>query len=563
MFSNNNIGKKFTILKKPKEENIRLLFKKPLSSSQKKNNNYKIIKSYNKINIRQNKTISNIVKAYSNDIKYKYKIIPKKKNSFSEMKNSNKTLNFNESELIINNSKKNLENNLNTIANNKYNDQNNSIKNKYKNNSIDKEFENVFKLKLGKKDRIGKYTKNFESIGNGLNLKQKEKLKKLKNLLFWIERKQKTIGKNNRDIINLEKGKRINFSRAKNINKYVYVPSINYNKNNVYFNKKYELILENISAKPLYSNDNFYSKIKVQSSQRSDRSGRITFDLKNKEDFSKKTISIESPRGEAYRNERMLKSRVKISNNTFYTDDDIPKNKNNVPEVNYEIIKEYKQRCNSSYKSINNSHLNYSKILKEEYSKTIFPLTHKVITESNLINEQISTDRYNEKFLDLFGEEEINQKILKKNKRNIDLNKIRKEFNLYNTKSYINEENVILNGVKRIEKLLTNKKERNLARSVAQKIINEDILSNNYFNYDATYDIRLKQINERKLYSKFAGDTQQSKNKMKIKSKPKTEKQKLFKLLKGGLDNFFNKKSLEYLIFKNRATHLKPGKVLE
>ena len=151
----------------------------------------------------------------------------------------------------------------------------------------------------------------------------------------------------------------------------------------------------------------------------------------------------------------------------------------------------------------------------------------------------------------------LKKRKIKNKKKTIDLNKVRKEINLYNISSYLNESNIILKGVKRIEKLLTSKKEKNIARAVAQKVINEDILVNNYFDFDNTYSIRMQRLAERKLYSKFAGDTALSKNIMKISKKKKTEKEKLYKLLRGGLENYFDKKSLKYLLFKYKAISLR------
>ena len=177
-----------------------------------------------------------------------------------------------------------------------------------------------------------------------------------------------------------------------------------------------------------------------------------------------------------------------------------------------------------------------------------------------MIKDQISKERKIEELCDYFGEEEL-KKIKKKIKiKPIDLNKVRKNINLYNISSYLNETNIVLKGVKRIEKLLTNKREIYLARKVAQNVINEDIIANNYFDYDHTYNAKLQRLAERKLYNRFVGESSLSKNSMKISKKKKTENQKLFKTLKGGLDNFLDKKSLEYLIFKHRAINNRQNK---
>jgi hypothetical protein len=294
---------------------------------------------------------------------------------------------------------------------------------------------------------------------------------------------------------------------------------------------------------------------------------------------SKKIISKGKKEGKKVGKTKILKLKDKILNHNIIKDEDDKKDISSKDIDNNEDKKrqyslsnfhrntrkeveinqsEKKKRSKSSYKISN-----YSKNLKDEYIKTLLPLTQRLITESNFINEQISTERKNDKCYDHFGEE--NTKEVKKNKikykKAVNLNKIREDIKLYNTKSYIDEENIVFKGVKRIEKLLTNKKEVLLARSIAQRVINEDILTHNYFNYDATYNVRIKQLGERKLFSKFAGDTAASKNKMGNKKTQKTESQKMFKIVKGNLDNFFDKKSLEFLIFKYKVTHLRIGKI--
>lgn len=543
-----------------------------VSSSRKNNkNNFKYNKSYSSSSSKFNLQIKNPI---SNFVELKNKRLNSSKDATKienySKKKSYKTLNLNESNITSNNTKRKVEIKLDK---NKYRISYKNKKIKFHNN-IDRELNNAFRLRLKeKKDTLRSYRKKFETLNEkSLNLKQQEKLKNLKNLLFWIERKQKTIGTHNKEIINLDNSKKLNFIRSKNLNQYV--PSVNYNKNNLYFNKKYDLILDNLDQKSHNNTNNDFYNVNSNS-----------FDIKFfsneklKEKSSKKLISKEKKEAKKFVKTKKLKLKEKILNHNVLKDEDdkndisskdIDNNQDN--KIKYSLSNfhintekeveinetEKKKRCKSSYKISN-----YSKNLKDEYSKTLIPLTQRLITESNFINEQISTERKNDKCYDHFAEE--NSKEVKKNKlkykKAVDLNKIRENINLYNTKSYIDEENIVFKGVKRIEKLLTNKKEVRLARSIAQRVINEDILTHNYYNYDATYNVRIKQLGERKLFSKFAGDTAASKNKMGNKKTQKTESQKMFKLVKGNLDNFFDKKSLEFLIFKYKVTHLRIGKI--
>ena len=117
------------------------------------------------------------------------------------------------------------------------------------NNNKDK-FENDFRINTEREKEIN-FNDNlfieYENENKKLNFKQKEKLKKLKYLIFCFDRKQKTIGQNNNILINLERGQNINFCREKKLNKYI--PTITYDKNNKYFNK-------NINLKIFRNNDN-------------------------------------------------------------------------------------------------------------------------------------------------------------------------------------------------------------------------------------------------------------------------------------------------------------------
>ena len=443
------------------------------------------------------------------------------------------------------------------------------------NNNKDK-FENDFRINTEREKELN-FNDNlfieYENENKKLNFKQKEKLKKLKYLIFCFDRKQKTIGQNNNILINLERGQNINFCREKKLNKYI--PTITYDKNNKYFNK-------NINLKNFRNNDNSKNKKKIHRNQISNSLELKTFNSKHKNKNSKNNkYSYQTPRNTNNEKETRIKLISKYNlNNIFITQNNNSisnsnKNNNNLYKRNNSSIynnyqyngltnqkdyfKIYKKRCRTSYKPNKYTIFNISKIIKEEYSKALFPLTKRLITKSNIINSEISKEKKNDKLFDYFGENDMKQINVYK-KKPIDLRKIRNDINLYNINSHLNETNIVYKGIKRIEKLLTSKREINLARSVAQKVINDDILINNYFDFDATYNIRLQRLIERRLYNKFAGDTVLSKNNMKIKKKPKTDRDRLFKILKGGLDNYFDKKSLEHLIFKYKVIKLKGGK---
>ena len=584
---------------KDKKIQFILSYKKQSSSEQKIKNN-SILKTPDKLNQRYKNSLNKNVKFSLKEIdKTNSNNYDKEKEKDSIKKTINSNIKDKIKENIVNSSKMNTYS-ANSLDINETLSQKNSLKNfqiksnsninrytgsktpnkfvkvkqkKHFYNRIDRELDNAFRIKSAEKNSI--YKKKYMAyLKDELNFKQKEKLKKLKYLFFWLETKQKTIGRNNKEIFNLEKGKKINFCRSKNANKYI--PSVNYNKTNLFYNKKYDLILDNLHTNKKHNQGviNEYNS-KYFNRQQSSSFEKKTIDSKNRNSKESLTIRTSKTIRDEKENVSDKKSGEKQLENTIFTDNDFsPKNSKNISEKNYSSINNYyrvgkfikknEKRCRSSYRIKKYSNENYSKILKRGYNKLLFPLTQRLISESNLLSEQLSSERKNEKYLDRFGDEDLRKHKLKQKKNaKVDLNKIINDFELYNTKSYINETNIVLKGVKRIEKLLTNQKEINFARHVAQKVINEDILANNYFDYDATYNVRLKQISERKLFSKFAGDTALSKNMMKLQNKKKSEKDKLFKLLKGGLENFFDKKSLEFMIFKHKVANLNPGKVFD
>ena len=336
--------------------------------------------------------------------------------------------------------------------------------------------------------------------------------------------------------------------------------SIHYNKDNLLLNKKFILNTYNTAEDDKISNSLQIKEIK----------SKLKTDCTNQDNNN--IISNEIPRTYDEKETRLkLISKYNL-NNIFITNDDNSTltqknnlyNKYNSSTCNHyhfhknakDYLQIYKKRCKSSFRPNKYTVFNVSKIIKEDYNKAFFPLTHRLITESNIINKEISKERKIDKLLDCFGQQDIkNIKIVKKP---IDYKKIRKDLNLYNMNSYLNETNIVLKGAKNVEKLLTNKREKNLVRSAAQKVINEDILVNNYFDFDETLSIKLRRLFERKLFKKFAGDTVLSKNNMKIKKKEKTDGEIFYKILKGDIENFFDIKSLQHLIYKYKT--LKRGK---
>ena len=532
---------------------------------EKNNTNDKLyLNEINKKDLYKNNTNNNISFLMKNNIKNNKNMIKHNKN-LSKIKYSNNSSDIlNKSILTTSNSEIKYRNKLklnskNFSKNNIIVTQINSKLNNYK----DKDIKNLLKTKTEESgESSNKYSSFSKFDEQNLNFKQKEKLKKLKYLIFNYDRKQKTIGQNKNDlIINYDKGKKINFCREKKLNKYL--TSINYNKNNLFLNKK-KFILKTYNSVEDDKISNSFQIKEIKSKNKNEYSSQ----------YNNNIIPNKTPRTTNEKETRLkLISKYNL-NNIFITNDDnntlTQKNNNlyktyNLSKCNHHYhlhknekyyLQIYKKRCKSSFRPNKYTIFNISKIIKEDYNKAFFPLTHRLITESKIINKEISKERKIDKLFDYFGEQDMkNIKIIKKP---IDFIKIKKDLNLYNLNSYLNETNIVLKGAKNVEKLLTTKREINLARTVAQRVINEDILSNNYFNYDETLSIKLRRLFERKLFKKFAGDTVLSKNYMKDKKKNKTDNEIFYKILKGDIENYFDIKSLRHLIYKYKT--LKRGR---
>ena len=547
MFSNKN----------KKVENLREKAKTLLKLDYKfKSNNNKINKFENSKSSQDYSDKSNLIRNNNNKNNNK---------RFSKITNNNSSSYFQNKSITTSNSERKYRKKLGQIYNTYSKDISKNhflIKqiNKKLFNGNNKKIKYDFKIKAKEKNQKMNYILSKDLDEDEMNLKQKEKLKQLKYLIFNFDRKQKTIEKNhNNIIINLEKRKKINFCREKKLN--TFVPCISYDKNNIFTNKKISAKDRNTSQKKSQDIANsfeecfFRTNYKRQNNKYLTATSRTETTNRNKKNLRKCIPNINI-------NNLFLTEAQNINNKS-----DLYKKNNSLTNHYYHlsnISKEnflfYKKRCKSSHDPNKYSILNISNILKEKYNKALFPLTQRLITESNIISDEISNERKVEKLFDYFGEEEMKKVQIEKKNKPIDLKKIRKDNNLYNINTHINETNIVYKGIKRIEKLLTCKKEVKIARNAAQRVINEDLLSNNYFDYDDTYNIKLQKLIERRLYSKFVGDTMIKKRHMKTKKKEKSDGQKLFKLLKGSMENFFDRKSLKYLIFKYKAIKLNNGK---
>ena len=126
------------------------------------------------------------------------------------------------------------------------------------------------------------------------------------------------------------------------------------------------------------------------------------------------------------------------------------------------------------------------------------PLIHKTINEGNKINKIIKKNylmhkepKIKNKFLEILDEPKI------------DLDKLRKRLKLKDSNGIygkIDEIGIIENNIKKMEKHIT-KKQINMIKSVARKIIKEDLLLNKRLVYNVGLENRTNRQKYLELYN--------------------------------------------------------------
>ena len=424
-----------------------------------------------------------------------------------------------------------------------YSNNNNFNDNNYKYNNIElKEIDEEYEQRIKKEKTIRDanfkaesikifnylYKKNME-YGSFSDYKKNKKLNELKTSIDYIcgvnvKGKKGNIQKDPNKVPHYtEQIRSPSFIREKSKNAN-FTPSVKYNKSKVYYSKKYELSQEKINKSKKY-NDRISSTIQI-SPNRNTKKYKIkgkNFICKINQNNKKLSKYIDSPihtsdhqdivKDNDYNNinsnfpdikhkesdKNLFKTILKRRNNIYTFS---PKQKHPSLEQNLVLSK----KCNYSQKSFRNrcktannvKHLSkdineYNYINKSK--KKIYPLI------KNLLN-----DNYNLKSDLKFGFNIINNMIndfkksqKKKDEKNeLDIEKLRSDLKLNNINNVIDEIDVVMNNVRKMEKLVK-KKDIYLLRNVAKTVLREDILANKNMLFDNnSLNIKLRKIFERK-----------------------------------------------------------------
>ena len=247
---------------------------------------------------------------------------------------------------------------------------------------------NKFYLKLQNKTKDSETTKKIEK-----NLEQKmeyikkeKKLDDLKTLLMLIDTHRKTQYE-----IYLDPAKpKLNFIRNKMFNVNLYKPCITYNKNNLIFNKKYNLIFDSIKNKNKLSNNINYTNNSEENKLSSYSSNYSKQKNKNKFLKKKKLIKINSDNLFLQSNKDKYKEKFLY----LYSQKD-DKNKcdsypHNDKKINIKNIKT--NNINNNKIDINNNIINNKNIFITNYIHTNNKQNNILLDElTNNINNQKSS----------------------------------------------------------------------------------------------------------------------------------------------------------------------------
>jgi len=542
----------------------------------------------------------------------------KKNKTIKNFKNFTSSLSHNKSDKHINKSKKNhleiskkystCKNILERIRDDKSKKYNIKLK---KNSTInDNDIKTTILNKLEKEnEEKPDLSYNYKSI---VKEKKKEKLEYLKNFFKLIDTHQKTQYE-----IYLDPTKpKLDFIRSKN-NAKLFQTCVTYDKNDIFYNKKYKLIIDKINNK---------KNIKYNNINNSDEyilsSHTSNLKHKNKNSFlKKKNMSITNSNSDNFFFNTKLKVKKNIDNNIYiYNNNKLNRNllKNDIYSLSDDKIKKsahtLKSKKNNNYitnyinssrpqtsittvsnktakfvkssqnettdvfetsslsflsdinnlKTFNNSKKD-SKISKfrngplnikyrKKSKKILYDMLSDTLKKSNKMN-YILKSNYNCKEKD---EEKMEEKklrdLIKKKRTNLDL--LVKELKLNYKEQKIDLEELVIKNAKKLRRHLQNMKQFYIMNEVANKVIVEDkILSKEVFLESSLAKKLRKRIKTEsdKEFEFLIKKRKYLKNKM-IKYKQKTENDVMRGLMKNEiLYDFEDMKSLENMLYKYRT----------
>ena len=399
------------------------------------------------------------------------------------------------------------------------------------------------KLKIKKRRKYRNSTKIIENILNDNvmynEIRKDRKLKDLKDTIKFLYGENEDI----RSYQNYNKAKSLAFIRNEP-RCYDFSPSCPYEKNKVYFEKKYSLIKDRINL-----NKRLFTEINEK-----DNNGLLyTNHYKLKSTENTENIVV---------NQRNLNNRYSTKNNTEKKNSfkETVNTSNSLTQRNISTAtsRNYKQanvfRVMSGNieesKSVLNTKPNYIKLSKNNKNKNLYnnyliSIFREIIKKGNELHKEINVDK---NILDSDINETKGNRHREKTPNIVNIKKIRKDLDLNYNSHVLTEADVIGNCAKRMEKVLR-KKDIGIMLEVAKSVLMQDRLVNNQY----TYDYILENI-RKKIYEKKISLTKKINKNIETVSIPDDtdyfEKTQIKNLLKDDIPDFYDIEYLKHLLCK-------------
>jgi len=379
--------------------------------------------------------------------------------------------------------------------------------------------------------------------------------------------------------------------KTKNVS---FTPSVKYNKSKVYYHKKYELSQEKIDKnKKLFQRINKTVQTSPSNKIKYKITGRNANIKTEQNENNSSKFNIISPI-KTNNEEIIVKDKDNSKNeNSFFGENNII-NKNNInknnEKINYKLpdikLKEYNQ---NNFKTIPNlvtfspkqrhTSLENNLILPKKYNFSMKDINKRCKTANNIsrsrINEKsnislsnkknffpllkgLLKDNYNLKKDLKLGFNIITnmindfKKVPKKKaaKHELNIDKLRKDLKLYNSGDVIDEIDLVMNNVKKMEKFVK-KKDIYFLRKIAKTVLREDQLANKNLIFDNNnINNKLKKIFERR-------NKKNNQDEAMGVNLDKQERIEMIKLFKNDGPDFFSEDYLSNLIKRYKTLKVK------
>ena len=424
---------------------------------------------------------------------------------------------------------------------------------------------NKMQLKLDSSKSVIKnkiLQKDFDDIkltdeGYLTERKKYDKLDNLTTILELIDVHEKT----QYQLMDEKERKKINMLRNKK--KFdLYHTCLTYNKNNLFYNKKYKLIFDkNKSINKLYVHTYQNKNPKNTSPIKKNNINTLLTDTKIDNNISSNSNRLQSPINFISSKEKSdFQNKINELNDRNRLNIEITEARESIPYTNISsesnIFKTYSSTNTNSSKNKFKADIILSKRNQiNNKNKQISKVYSDVLMNYNKIKNSLSNYYLSDKREE--NQKKINEMNIKNliKKKRTDLKALIKELNLDYDRDNVNLEEIILNKKNKIKERIRNPKQRRLLNQIQQQVMNEEkILSKKVIlenNLEKKLKSRKKKLSE-KIFEEMTLKRKQLKHHL-IGFKLVQEKDYINNLMKNEIPNFNAPKSLQALLYKYKV----------